>query len=173
MSNESEIIPHVDADGRFIAWASRKEIHDRKLIHRSINVFVFHPDGRMLVQLRHRTKRNFASYWDVACSGHVDKSDHPNGDPTESRAAYLSAASREIVEEIGISPTLEEVGEFPPVAGTNYERTMIFRCTSTGPFVLQDTEVEEVRWVTREEFKQLHPVTPLLQWMARQVISWT
>ena len=74
MNIDDEQIPHVDAEGNFIAWASRKKIHDSRLIHRSINVFIFHPDGRMLVQLRHRNKRTFAHYWDIACSGHVDKS---------------------------------------------------------------------------------------------------
>ena len=168
-----EIVTHVHPDGRFISWETRKTIHDNQLVHRSINVFVFHPDGRMLVQLRNRNKRNFASYWDVSCSGHVEKCDHPNDDPNATEAAFLSAATRELSEEVGICADLTVVGEYPPFEGVNYERTMIYSCVSEGPFSLQPEEVEEVRWVTKEELAQLTPLTPLLGCMVEKVLGWT
>lgn len=167
-----EMVTHVHPDGRFIAWATRKEVHDRLLVHRSVNICVFHPDGRMLVQLRNRNKRNHPCFWDVACSGHVDKEDHPNGDPHATDVAFLSAARRELFEEIGITDEIKEYGEFAPFDGVNYERTMIYTCISEGPFVLQPEEVEEVRWVTPEQFAQLSPVTPFLSHIVQHVLKW-
>ena len=168
-----EIVTHVHPDGRFIAWATRKEVHDKRLVHRSINIVVFHSDGRMLVQLRNRNKRNFPAFWDISCSGHVEKEDHPNDDQNATDEAFFSAATRELFEEIGIRPDLQRIGEFPPFVGVNYERTMIYSCVSQGPFVLQPEEVEEVRWVNKEEFAALSPVTPLLKYIVKNVVGWT
>ena len=117
-------VTHVDKNGDFIAWKSRKEIHDKMLIHRSINVFVLHPDGRLLVQQRASTKRTFPLFWDISCSGHVDYEDHPNGNPHASEEAFLSAATREIQEELGIETPLSPIGEFAPFDGINIERSM-------------------------------------------------
>ena len=160
-----ELIPHVDEQGRFIRWVTRSQIHRDLLIHRSVHVIVHHPDGRILVQRRHRTKQNFPSFWDVACSGHVDQEDHPNGDGNLAEQAYHSSASREIQEELGISPLLRCLGPIPPVPGVNYEYAMLYQVTSEGPFTLQKDEVEEVMWVTPQELDSLEPITPNLKWM--------
>ena len=126
---DPDMVTHVHDDGRFIGWVDRETVHRRQLVHRSINVLVFHPDGRMLVQLRHRDKRTHPHHWDVSCAGHVDYADHPGGDPDASDAAFWSSATREMQEELGLpaDAALEPVGEFGPVEGIHYERVMIFR----------------------------------------------
>ena len=162
MSIPADWVTQVRADGEFVRWVARETVHEQQLIHRSINVFVFHPDGRLLIQKRAAIKRTFANFWDLSCSGHVDYSDHPNGDPNATKEAYFSAATRELEEELGISTKLEEVGEFAPFAGVNIERTMFYRTVSAGPFVLQESEVSQVKWVTREQIVRELPRTPLL-----------
>ena len=165
-------VAHVQPDGRFIDWKPRKEIHDKMLIHRSINVVVFHPDGRLLIQKRAAIKRTFASFWDVSCSGHVDYEDHPNGNPNASTEAYLSAATRELEEELGITAPLTILGEYAPFSGVNIERCMLFSVEATGPFTLQESEVEQVRWVTKEELAAVEPKTPLLTHLMSHVVKW-
>ena len=160
-----EMIPHVHSDGRFIEWLPRSDIHRRRLVHRSIHVLVFHPDGRLLVQLRHRDKQTLPHHWDVSCSGHVDSTDHPIGDGEHAESVFWSAARREISEELGVSPTLEFVKYCPPVSGVNYEYAGLFRATCEGPFKIQEEELEETRWVTPESLKTLSPITPNLTWL--------
>ena len=165
-------VAHVHKSGAFIQWLPRKEIHDKMLIHRSINIFVFHPDGRLLVQQRAANKRTFPLFWDISCSGHVDYEDHPNGDPHASAAAFLSAATREISEELGIETPLKEVGEFAPFDGVNIERSMLYTTMSSGPFTLQKSEVAQVRWVEPSDFATLETKTPLLKHVIRHVLKW-
>lgn len=166
-----ELIPHVTAEGEWIEWVTRSEIHARRLIHRSIHVLVFHPDGRLLVQLRHRDKQTFARYWDVSCSGHVEFCDHPDGEGGAATQAFSSSATREISEELGISPPLQFIRFCPPIEGVNYEFAALYRATSEGPFTLQAEEVEEVRWVNAEEVKLLK-ITPNLQWLLDSGLIW-
>ena len=166
----ADLVTHVQPNGHFIEWVDRKTVHEQKLAHRSSSVLVFHPDGRLLIQLRHRDKTVFPHYWDVSCSGHVEYIDHPNGDPHAAHAAFWSAATREIEEELGIAPELHEIGEYGPVEGVHYEYTLLFYAISEGPFHLQEEEVEAIQWVTLEELESLDSVTPQLRWMAEVVV---
>ena len=47
-----------------------------------------------------------------------------------------------------VDATLTPLGIFAPVDGVHYERMALYRTIAEGPFVLQETEVEEVRAVT-------------------------
>jgi len=166
-------VVHVEPDGRFVAWAPREVVHRDRLIHLSVNILIFHPDGRLLVQKRHRSKATFPSYWDVSCSGHVDYADFTPGLPYSEAAGFLTAAPRELFEELGIRVPLTSLGVFPPQPNVNYERTQVFSATCPGPFKLQADEVEAVQWVSKRAFACLSPTTPLLQWMARDIVPWT
>jgi isopentenyl-diphosphate Delta-isomerase len=165
---DADLVTHVQDDGRFIQWVDRETVHRERLVHRSINVLVFHPDGRMLVQLRHRDKRTHPHHWDVSCAGHVDYADHPNGDPDAAQEAFWSSANREMQEELGLPPdsVLAPVGEFGPIKGIQYERVMIYRTQYSGPFTLQEEEVEAVQWIRSQDMERLSPCTPQLVWLA-------
>ena len=167
-----ELIPHVTSTGEWIEWLPRRDIHDRQLVHRSIQALIFNPDGRLLIQLRHREKRTQPHHWDVSCSGHVDLSDHPEGDGTRAVEAYWSSVQRELQEEIGVLPELKLLGMFPPIPKVNYEYSAIFTGVSEGPFVIQEEELEEVRWVTETELRALSPITHTLRWLLDAGIIW-
>jgi len=172
MSIPPDWVTHVQPDGKFIAWVSRAEVHAKFLIHRSINILVFHQDGRLLIQKRAAQKQTFASFWDLSCSGHVDYEDHPNGDPNRSEEAFWSAATRELTEELGISTPLEVIGEFAPFQNVNIERSMFFRTQSNGPFTLQESEVEDWAWVDVESLQEFMPQTPLLKHVCKAILGW-
>ena len=167
-----DFVAHVEPDGRFLGWVARERVHDERLIHLSVNVLVFHPDGRLLVQRSHRDKRTYPGFWDVSCSGHVDYADFPNGDGEREADAFQCAAPRELKEELGVTTPMEILGLYPPEPTVNYERTMVFRTVCAGPFVLQATEVESVRWIGPKDLADLHPSTPLLRWMVTEIMGW-
>ena len=101
-----EVVEVTERD-EFVRWVSREEVHRNKLIHRSVNAVVLHPDGRMLIQLRHRDKKTYPHCWDISCSGHVDRVDHPNDDGSLAKAACDKAIQRELLEELAtVSPEL-------------------------------------------------------------------
>ena len=167
-----EMIPHVTSKGEFIEWVTRAEVHERQLVHRSIQVLIFHPDGRLLVQLRHREKQTFPHYWDISCSGHVELVDHPHGDGTRDQEAFWSSATREVHEELGIEPELRLVGTFEPIPDMNYEYSAVFKGICEGPFVIQEEELEEVRWVTQDELMSLGKITNTIRWLMDANVIW-
>lgn len=172
----------VDAENRFLRWEERRRIHEERLVHRSIYVFVFEGarerDDRLLIQRRHRDKQTFPSHWDLSCAGHVEESDYPDpSDPDANLdAVYAEVAARELEEELGIvNPTLRELAQIPPLEGVHYEQIRLYRTTAAGPFTLQAEEVEEVQFVTRAELAAMdeagEPITNALRHFSAWVLE--
>jgi isopentenyl-diphosphate delta-isomerase type 1 len=162
----------VDHDDRFVRWEERRVIHEQKLTHRSIQVLLFDPDARLILQLRHVCKQTWPRAWDLSCSGHVEESDYVGHPDAGLEAIYRATAQRELEEELGVKAELEFLEHFAPLPGINYEQTHVFRARSAGPFVPQPDEVEEIRAVTLEELERLlqdsqQSVTPNLRTFAR------
>ncbi len=90
MSERFEI---VDESGRRLGLAPRERVHREGLWHRSVNVFLFRSDGRLLLQRRHETKDVCPGAWDVSVAEHLK--------PGES---CEDAARRGLIEELGVNP---------------------------------------------------------------------
>ncbi|MCY3815483.1 MAG: isopentenyl-diphosphate Delta-isomerase, partial [Gammaproteobacteria bacterium] len=83
----------VDAEDREIGVAEKFQCHEGDgLLHRAFSVFVYGPDGRVLLQQRSAAKPLWPMYWSNACCGHPL--------PGE---AVPAAAERRTREELGIS----------------------------------------------------------------------
>ena len=151
-------------------WEERRVIHQERLVHRSVHVLVFDSRGRLLIQRRHRNKDTYANHWDDSVAGHVEESDYLGGPDERIDEVYQQVATRELEEEIGVVAELERLGHFLPEAGVHYEQLRLFRAQSDGPFRVQETEVEEVRLVTMDEYQSLvasgEPVTHALVYFA-------
>ena len=145
----------VDNDNRFIRWEGRRAIHEQRLIHRSVYVLVVDSAGRLLLQLRHRDKQTYPLHWDISCAGHVCSDDYLRGPDDDLDEVYRGTAMRELEEELGIQAELRRIGHFGPEKGIHYEQIRLYRAQSDGPIVFQASEVEQTRWVTREEFVDL------------------
>ncbi len=90
--NQEEIFDIVDEKDQIIGKVKRKEANNNnKIIHRSVFVCVFNKKGELFMQKRSSTKDTDPLLWDVSCSGHVASGD-----------SYLTAAKRELGEELGI-----------------------------------------------------------------------
>ena len=147
-----EQIAVVDAQNRFLYWAGRHAIHEQRLIHRSVYVLVMDRAGRLLIQLRHRDKQTYPLHWDISCAGHVCAEDYHAGPDTELDQVYRLTAERELTEELGITAPLVHIGHMGPT-DTHYEQTCLFRVESNGPITIQESEVEEIRWLDRSTFQ--------------------
>lgn len=87
MNSDEEIYDLVDMEDRVIGQATRKEIHQKNLLHRSVHIFVFNPQGELYLQKRAYSKDENPGFWDTSCAGHVDAGED-----------YLNAANRELME---------------------------------------------------------------------------
>lgn len=82
-----ELFDLVDEEDRVVGSTTKEESHAKGLLHRVASVYVFLPDGRLLVQVRKKD-----GLWDNSAAGHVRAGED-----------YDSAARRELAEELGLS----------------------------------------------------------------------
>ncbi len=141
----SELLDVVDDQDLVIATATRGDVHQRGLTHRSIHVLVFDGTGSVLLQKRSLQKDECAGMWDTSCAGHV-----------ESGQGYSETAPRELQEELGISviEPLDSLFKMLPNKDNGHEFAMVYSVFNKGPFVAAEDEIDELRWFTFEQVDQ-------------------
>lgn len=72
----SELFETVDETGRARGLVARDIVHRDGLWHRSSNVFLFHPDGRLYLQRRAQDKDVCPDLWDLSVGEHLQLRDH-------------------------------------------------------------------------------------------------
>jgi len=144
--NPDEIFDVVDANDRVIGQATRREVHERRLLHRAVHIFVFNSAGELLIQKRSADKDEFPLCWTSSASGHLDAGED-----------YASAAVRELNEELGLTGELKFVSKLPASTETANEHTALFRCVSDAPPRIDPEEIDRV------EFRSLEAVAELIR----------
>ena len=111
-----------------------------------VHVCIFGKDGRMLIQKRLPSKSGWSGMWDITAGGSALAGD-----------SSQQAASRELLEEVGIDYSLEGMrpamtiyfdGGFNDIYTINMD-------VDIDTLTLQSTEVEQVRWATEEEILEM------------------
>jgi 16S rRNA (adenine1518-N6/adenine1519-N6)-dimethyltransferase len=141
----------VDDKDEPIGEASMQEAHDEGLLHRIVLVVVKDENGRILLQKRGLTMATNPGRWDVSAAGHVDAGED-----------YLTAAKRELKEEIGIEGAdLRETAyyfsedKYEERKLNRFRKIYITHVPSDTRFDINKEEVIEVQWFTPEELKRL------------------
>lgn len=102
VSSESEQLILVDENDREQGVLSKGEVHDGDgLLHRAFSVFLFDPQGRLLIQQRAPGKRLWPGYWANSCCSHPRA-----GEVME------EATGRRTEEELGLKAKLEFIYKF-------------------------------------------------------------
>ena len=143
-----ELLDLVDEAGSVVGTATRERVHREGLLHRAVHALVWHPDGRLLLQKRSRTKASFPGAWDTSVGGHVGAGEQP-----------LEALMRECEEELGIQanpPDLIPLGRHLFDRETkDPELVDSWGLVHPGPFHPDPIEVESVAWFWREDVEAL------------------
>jgi 16S rRNA (adenine1518-N6/adenine1519-N6)-dimethyltransferase len=134
-----EIFDIVDADDRVIGQASRAEVHHRKLLHRSVHIYVFNSKGELYLQLRSTKKDLYPGKWTGSASGHLG--------PGES---YASAARRELKEELGVDCDVHEAYRFDYEGREEREKSALFLARHDGPMIHDPQEVSDGKFAALE-----------------------
>ena len=137
-----EFFDVVDEADQVVDRRSRNDVHRLMLPHRAIHVFVFRPDGRLLIHLRSEDKEEFPGVWTSSASGHVSAGE-----------TYDAAARRELFEELGIRAPLEPLKKFDACPDTSLEFTKLYRCVWDGSVNPDRREIQTVRWCDPVELK--------------------
>jgi isopentenyl-diphosphate delta-isomerase type 1 len=139
-----------DELGNPLGTASRTKVHREGLWHRASNVFLFRPDGQLLIQRRQLSKDVWPGAWDVSAAEHLK--------PGET---FEQGAIRGLHEELGVAEVrLESVGsvtksrlEDIESGVRDYEFQQSFRAIYAGPISPDLSEVMETRMVSLAELE--------------------
>jgi isopentenyl-diphosphate delta-isomerase len=148
MRDSEERVILVDENDREVGTMEKLEAHERGALHRAISIFVFDPEGRVLLQRRAMGKYHCPGLWANTCCSHPRPGETP-----------LMAARRRLGEELGMSCDLRFVGKVlyeAPVGNGLIEHELVsaFIGHSTVPVVPDPSEVMEVRHVDPEALRR-------------------
>jgi Isopentenyldiphosphate isomerase len=149
---KEELFDIVNERDEVIGTATRKEAHEKKLMHRAVHAIFFNWSNNILLQKRSLAKDTFPGIWTTSCSGHVDSGE-----------TYEEALIRECKEELGVSLKLSDfkyIGKLPPSEETGNEFTQVYTITNMGPFVFTHTEVQSLDWMPISMFEIQSKIMP-------------
>jgi len=132
----------------------KSEAHRKGLLHPTVHIWFYTPEGRVLIQQRGKNKATHPLLWDVSVAGHVAAGEK-----------IVTAASREVEEEIGLTISeidLESLGTFKAVHKISEdfidaELHHIFLCQLSVPLnqlTIQEIEVEDLALVPLFKFAE-------------------
>ena len=138
----AEIFDVVNERDEVVGQSPREEVHRLGLMHRAVHVLVFNSRGQIFLQKRSMNKDRQPGLWDSSASGHVDSGE-----------GYDACAVREVREEIGLrlKASPERVFKLTASPETDQEHVWVYRCTSEGPFTLNEDEIERGGWFAPEK----------------------
>ena len=156
---EEEYLEAVDEKNQVIGIASRREIHERGLGHRSVHIFIFNNRGDLYLQKRSPSKDQYPEHWDTSAAGHTD--------PGESA---LEAAQRELQEELGLQVPLTEILQYPSSPETGWEFVTLFMARTDNPIQLNLKEAvggdyfspDQIAQLFSDPMQKIAPALPVL-----------
>ena len=146
-----ELFDVYTRDGKYLGVRTRSECHTENpgFYHKPAWTWVYNSKGEILVQKRSMKKKRFPGYWDTSCAGHIEAGETPK-----------QGAIREAREEIGLEVNEDDVQfmfEFIEDEGY-WEIGQVFFIKADkeiDEFTIQEDEVDEIKWVSFDEFKKL------------------
>ena len=120
------------------------------LRHRAVAVFIINSKNQVLLQKRSEKQRMWPGMWDLSSGGHVDSGEQG-----------FQAIQRELHEELGLDIQTSDMTFIGSALSTNIKGDIINKHLNEYYVVnkdidlaslrLQATEVDEVKWVDKEE----------------------
>jgi isopentenyl-diphosphate Delta-isomerase len=142
VSSENEPLILVDSSDRAVGELDKAACHDGDgVLHRAFSLFIFDPEGRLLIQQRAPGKRLWPGYWSNSCCS------HPRAGET-----MAEAVGRRLRQELGLEAALHYVYKFEYTAryldlGTEHELCWVYVGRTTAQPVINSTEIGDWRWI--------------------------
>lgn len=149
-----ELIDILDSDGNITGTTAMKSAaHKNGWFHQTVHIWFYTSSGEILMQQRGKSKDIYPLLWDVSVAGHIGSGE-----------VILTAAQREVMEEIGLTISkneLHKIGIFKSfkehkadLIDSEFHHTFITKLKV--PFTAlqkQDSEVEQLKLITIQQFK--------------------
>ena len=139
-----EILEVFDLNNNSLGYGlPRDEVHNKHFYHRHVSAWIMNYNGEILLQKRSLTKKKNPGMW-AKTGGHVEFGED-----------VISAIKREVYEEIGLNVDkieLVNIFKYDSEIEKNYSYSyIIFTDKLESDFILQQEEVESVKYYTIEE----------------------
>lgn len=146
VSDEAEQLILVDSQDNPLGHLDKSACHDGSgVLHRAFSLFVFNPDGELLIQQRAANKRLWPNFWSNSCCSH----------PREHESMDI-AVQRRCEQELGFRTPLKFLYKFEYSAqyldlGSEHELCSVFIGTFDGAPRINTTEIAAWRWIAQDE----------------------
>ena len=146
VSFEDEPLVLVDEQDNEIGNLAKDKCHDGDgRLHRAFSLFIFEPQGKVLLQQRSAQKRLWPLYWSNACCSHPRRGENME-----------DAVNRRLLQELGVTSELEFLFKFIYHAryghsGSEHELCRVYIGVSSDPVVVNANEIADWRFVPVEE----------------------
>ncbi len=154
-NNSDELLLCFDGQGNIIAPQPRDAVHKKpyRIWHAITNIWVLNSKGEILCTRRASRVSGNPGMWQTYVGGHV-----------KANATFSETARRELVEEIGLNITddnlkLVEKGHREDTMHV-YESYAILFNGDSSKFNFSDGEVSEAQWFRFEKYQQLRKENP-------------
>jgi len=145
INEKMELLDIVNDKNEVIGHAEREEIYRKKLPHRIVHVLIFDDQGKMALHKRSNSVSFCPNHWSTPVGGHV-----------LSGETYKQAALREYKEELGINSPVEFAFEDVYDDGIRPKKFLqTFKTLYNGPFNINPKAVQEIRFFTLDEIKEM------------------
>ena len=174
VSHASENLILVSPEDEFLGTITKQEAHrPGGQLHRAFSVFLFTPEGQVLLHERSRLKPLWPGYWTNSCCSHPRHGE-----------SYAEAAHRRTREELGVQTSLIEIYQFEYQAhfnsiGSEHELCKVYvacvsKCTK---ITAHPEEIQNWDWFDTSEVNEWTTTSPqlftpwfLMEWRALQTI---
>jgi len=149
VSSETEQLILVDRNDVEMGHIDKQSAHDAGgLLHRAFSLFIFDPDGRLLMQQRSADKRLWPHYWSNSCCSHPRRGE-----------TMQEATSRRLRDELNIHAELEFVYKFTYQAsyddlGAENELCWVYLGRTGDAIMPNRYEIADTDWVSSSELQR-------------------
>ena len=139
------ILPIVDEQDNILYYKDSNERDPSKEIARTSALWLFNEEGEVLVAKRSKNKKFHPNVWNLSVSGTIEEGE-----------TYESNIHKEVMEELGFN--LEELttGKKELISKERkfFSQYFFAKISKNTIFTLQESEVDEVKWISLKELKK-------------------
>ena len=144
MSDNQEMLIVVNEEDNIVDYLPRAEVHQKKLLHRTISVVTFTSDGKLVLQQRSKSQDTYPGMLANAIGGHVSKGKE-----------YLDAAKNEAQEELNITVEPEFLKKIVVEDPNHRTMTSVYKIVFDGPYEYNKDEIDNINVYSLEEVRNL------------------
>jgi isopentenyl-diphosphate Delta-isomerase len=134
----------VSDDDEVVGLATRKDVHTKGFVHRSVVFFIFDVEGRIFVNQRTDTKEFYPGYWSIVFGGHVRAGED-----------YDDTVGREAEEEAGVTSQPFFMASFKKrFDDLDRENVRVYGFVADREPVLERTEIKQGAFLTLAELER-------------------